>query len=286
MSKANKTSREEARGQVKLSQGDFIEIDSALLHSIQLTKLENSAQEVGVLVVSHDCDIETVVQKEPYIEVIPVEFINKLNSKNTHTRNSRILEIEVQDSITGAHQPIRILASNKRSIHKPDLWDKNFRCPYNLSADNLAELADWLSSRYRRAALPEEFGNRFRRIEDRFWKLLEHYNQSALAILFFFDEGQEKKDCAKGEPYILTISLVFKKGTAESDFDPLIENIYALFETTYNDPSSENPPEIEIRQCVAISESDITLEAYKAGIHLRSEWISYGTDPPGPVIGA
>src|ERR1035437_3004608 len=105
-----------------------------------------------------------------------------------------------------------------------------------------------------------------------------------LAILFFFDEGQEKKECAKGEPYTISIILVFQKGKTESDFDLLIEKIHALIKSNYNDQSSENGPEIELRQCLAISESDITLEIYKIGIYIRSEWISYGTDPPGPVI--
>ncbi len=71
---------------------------------------------------------------------------------------------------------------------------------------------------------------------------------------------------------------------APSDFDSLIEKIYTLFESNYTDKSTSNPPEIEMRRCLAISESDIPLEAYRAGIHLRSEWISYGSDPRGPVI--
>jgi len=41
---------------------------------------------------------------------------------------------------------------------------------------------------------------------------VQEYNHDLLAILFIFDEGQEKKECAKGEPYTLSISFVFRKG--------------------------------------------------------------------------
>ena len=105
------------------------------------------------------------------------------------------------------------------------------------------------------------------------------------AILFIFDEGQEKKECLRDEPYTLSISFVFRKGKTETDFGPLIESIYKLFESNYNGQSRRIVSEIEIRQCLAISESDITLEAYRAGVYMRSEWISYGTEPRGPVVG-
>jgi hypothetical protein len=82
----------------------------------------------------------------------------------------------------------------------------------------------------------------------------------------------------------LSISFVFRKGKTKTDLDPLTEKICALFESNYDGQSGKNAPEIEIRQCLAISESDITLEAYRAGVYMRSEWISYGTDPRGPVI--
>jgi hypothetical protein len=284
MSKTTEEPREERRGQVRLKQGDIIKITRALFPSIPSPKLEKLPQETLIIVVSHDCDIEAAAKTDSQIEIIPIELISKLNPRNTHTRNARTLDLEIQESTGARLQPIRIVASKKQSIHKKDLWDKEFTHPYILDPENLIELTDWLSSRYRRAALPEEFGARFKKIDEDFWNLVQEYNHDLLAILFIFDEGQEKKECAKDEPYTLSISFVFRKGKTKTDFDPLTDRIYELFESNYNGPSSKNAPEIEIRQCLAISESDITLEAYRAGVYMRSEWISYGTDPRGPVI--
>jgi hypothetical protein len=284
MSKTTEKPREEKRGQVQLKQGDIIKIACAVLPSIPLLSLKKSTEETLVIVASHDCDIYASAKTEPFIEIIPLELISKLNSRNMHSRNARTLEIEAQESQGNKRQPIRIIASHKRPITKTSLLDKKFSSLYILGYEDLIELADWLSSRYRRAVLPEEFGKRFKRIDEDFWKLMQDYNHDVLAILFIFDEGQEKKECAVGEPYTLSISLVYKKGKTGPDFDSLIEKIYELFESNYNDHSSEYEPEIEIRQCLAISESDITLEAYKAGVYMRSEWISYGTDPRGPII--
>jgi hypothetical protein len=284
MSKTTKSPREELRGQVRLKQGDIIEIASALLPSTPLPKLEKSRQETLVIVVSHDCDIYASAQTEPFIEVIPIELIEKLDPRMTHTKNPRTLCLEAHIRSGNTSRPIKMDAPSKASILKASIWDRNFSSPLFLDAEYLGELVDWLSARYRRAALPSEFDRRFKTVREAFWKLVQNYNHDMLAILFIFDEGQEKKECAKGEPYTISITIVFQKGKTESDFDLLIEKIYALFESNYNDQSSENAPKIEIRQCLAISESEITLEAYKAGVYIRSEWISYGTDPHGPII--
>ena len=284
MSKTTDKQRVELRGQVRLKQGDIIEIASALLPSIQLPTFEKSTQETLVIVVSHDCDIYAPTQTEPFIEVIPIELIEKLDSRMTHTKNPRTLYLEAHIRSGNTSKPIKMDAPNKVSILKTSIWDQNFSSPLYLDAEYLGELVDWLSARYRRAALPAEFDRRFKSVREAFWNLVQNYNHDMLAILFFFDEGQEKKECAKGEPYTISIILVFQKGKTESDFDLLIEKIYALFESNYNDQSSENAPKIEIRQCRAISESDITLEIYKIGIYIRSEWISHSTNPPGPVI--
>jgi hypothetical protein len=284
MCKTTEKPREERRAQVRLKQGDIIELTPALLSSAPLSKIKQSTRDLLTIVVSHDCDIEAAAKTDSQIEIIPIELISKLSPRNTHTRNARTLDLEIQESTGARPQPIRIVASQKQSIHKKDLWDKEFIHPYILAPENLIELTDWLSSRYRRAALPEEFGARFKKIDEDFWDLVQEYNHDLLAILFIFDEGQEKKECAKGEPYTLSISFVFRKGKTKTDLDPLTEKLCALFESNYDGQSGKNAPEIEIRQCLAISESDITLEAYRAGVYMRSEWISYGTDPRGPVI--
>jgi hypothetical protein len=284
MSKTTEKPREERRGQVRLKQGDIIVLAPTLLPSIPLQINEEPLQETPVIVVSHDCDIDASAQVEPFIEVIPIGLIEKLDHRMTHTKNPRTLYLEARDKSNNVSRPIRMDAPNKRSILKTSIWNRNFLHPLSIDTEYLGELADWLSARYRRAALPGEFERRFNRVREAFWKLVQNYNHDLLAILFIFDEGQERRECAKGETYTLSISLVYRTGKTESDFDLLTEKIYELFESNYNDQSSENAIGIEIRQCLVISESDITLEAYKSGVYMRSEWISYGIDPRGPII--
>ncbi len=212
MSTTTEKPREEKRGQVRLKQGDVIRIVRTLLPSSLLTKSEKATQETLIIVVSHDCDIEAAAKTDSQIEIIPIELINKLSPRNAHTRNARMLDLEIQESMGAKLQPIRIVASTKQSIYKKDLWDKQFIRPYILNPENLIELTDWLSSRYRRAALPEEFGRRFKKIEDDFWKLMEEYNHYALAILFFFDEGQERRNAPRASHTSLTSPSFIEKG--------------------------------------------------------------------------
>src|ERR1035437_717867 len=156
MSKTIEKPREESRGQVQLKQGDIIKIACALLPSISLPKLEKSTQETLVIVASHDCDIYASAQTEPFIEVIPIELIEKLDPRMTHTKNPRTLYLEAHIRSGNTSRPVKMDAPNKVSILKTSIWNQNFSSPLYLDAEYLGELVDWLSARYRRAALPAE----------------------------------------------------------------------------------------------------------------------------------
>jgi hypothetical protein len=285
--------REGSRGQVPLSQGEILEIPGDLLSPETSSFSDISKEKALVIVVSHDCDIDANAKTEPFIEVIPITRIKKADPKKTHTKNPRNLHTKVAAVSEEPEVAIDIDARKKVSILKSRLWDLEFSRPFILDAKGVKELQEWLSCRYWRAALPGIFNVRFKKAEDAFWKLVAAYNCELLSVLFFFDEGQEKKECAEDESYRLSVVLIHSEGHLATDFDTLIEDIRTLFKSTYIDPFDEtvrgieidNVPEIEILECRAISESAITLQAYRDGIAIRSAWISYEVDPPAPTVG-
>jgi len=96
MCKTTEKPREERRAQVRLKQGDIIELTPALLSSAPLSKIKQSTRDLLTIVVSHDCDIEAAAKTDSQIEIIPIELIASL-VPGTRTREMRehwILKIQ------------------------------------------------------------------------------------------------------------------------------------------------------------------------------------------------
>ncbi|HWF66644.1 MAG TPA: hypothetical protein VN670_05035 [Acidobacteriaceae bacterium] len=288
MSKKTEKPREQLRGQVPLRQGDILRIPVGVSTPQSGGGKEECHGGFWAIVASHDCDIEASSEKEPYIEIIPIEQIAKISSQYAHTRNSRLLDVELRDADLDGIRAARIDATLKRPIEKRHLWDLQLERPYLLNRRGLKEFVNWLSARYKRAALPNEFGSRFKKMEDKFWKLLEEFNDCTSAILLLFDEGQERRDCPEGEPYFISIYVVCpKEEDSDSErLEALIQKIYDLFGVGDPDAASGGASGIEVRQCLAIAEDQLVLSLYNDAIQLTSDWRSYKVEPPGPLLGS
>lgn len=277
--------RKKQRGQVRLSQGEIVELDTSLMSSNPGRGIASSSRTELAIVVSHDCDIDAAADKDPLVEFIPLQKVKKLESAKTHTKSARSLQFEAKSNEGNQTGFFEAEAPSKFSVNKALLWGRSFLRPYSIGPEQLLELVDWLSARYRRAALPSEFENRYKRVREQFWDLIRNFNHELLAVLFLFDDGQENRDCKKAEPYVLSILLIHSGTEPSTSFEPLIQKINDLFDSQYGADSHPEQAWIEIRHCTAISEFALPLAAYRRAIHHRIEWLSYESDPPGPVIG-
>ena len=277
--------RKKLRGQVPLRQGDIIELDASLVLCDSQGEIASSSPTELAIVVSHDCDIDASADKDSFVEFIPLKRVKKIDSTKTHTKSARSLQFEAKSHENNQSGLFEAEAPSKFSLRKSLLWDQSFLRPYSISSEQLLELVDWLSTRYRRAALPNEFENRYRRVREQFWGLIRSFNHELLAVLFLFDEGQEKRECKKDEPYVLSILLIHSGTEASTSFGPLTQKINDLFHSNYGADSNLEHGAIEIRNCAAISEFALPLAAYRRAVHHRLDWLSYESDPLGPVVG-
>jgi hypothetical protein len=277
MSKTTESSGTSTRERPSLRQGDIVRLEKDIFESNWPELHDHS---LFAVVISHDCDIVSV--GEPNIELIPVKLIEKLDSRKTRTKSPRTLHLEA--SADKDLSCIEVDARKKASVSKEILLRQDPVFPLSLDTVAVSELTQWLSARYLRAALPEEFDRRLGRVKSKFEKLVRDLSDGILAILFIFDDGQEKKECGPKESYVLSISLVLREGESLSDFEGMATQILELFETAYGTEQESSQPEIELRQCVAVSENSLTLRQYRSAIHFRLEWLSFDSDPPGPVI--
>jgi len=277
--------RRKQRGQVRLCQGAIVELDAGLVLSDPVGVIGSSSRAVLAIVVSHDCDIDAAADRDPLVEFIPLRRVKKLDSAKTHTKSARSLQFEARSKDGDQAGFFEAEAPSKFAVRKSLLWDQSFLPPYSFGPEQLLELRDWLSARYRRAALPNAFETRYDRARKQFWDLIRDFNLELLAVLFLFDEGQEIRECNQDEPYILSILLVHSGTEPAASFEPLIQKINDLFDSQYGADSRPAEAGIEIRHCSAISEFALPLAAYRRAIHHRIESLSYESDPPGPVIG-
>jgi hypothetical protein len=283
MSNSTEDPRRKLRGQVQLRQGQIIELDSTVLSSEMRSLPGSSRTKTVAIIASHDCDINATAEKDPYIEFLATKRIKKLDRAKTHTKNARIFQFEATASEDGSTVFLEVEAGSRFSLDKTIFWDCNPRSPYTIEAESVAEFADWLSYRYRRAALPNEFERRYRMVRDRFWQLIGDYNSELSAVLFLFREGQERKECAQSEPYTMTIFLVHPGREPAAAFDRLTESINDLFGAEYGKASLDHAG-IEIDHCMAISEHALTIAVYRRAIHHRVDWLSYDSEPAGPRL--
>ena len=277
--------RKKQRGQVRLAQGEIIELDASLALPDSLGAIESSSPTGHVIVVSHDCDIDASSDRDPLVEFIPLKEVKKLDSAKTHTKSARSLQFEARSSENQQTVFFEAVAPVKFSVRKSLLWGRSFLRTYAIGPEQLLDLVDWLSVRYRRAALPNEFEKRYKRVRKQFWDLIRNFNYDLLEVLFLFDEGQEKRDCNRDEPYVLSILLVHSGIEPSTSFELLITKITSLFVSQYGADSHLEHAGIEIRNCTAVSEYALPLAAHRRAIQHRVDWLSYESDPRGPSIG-
>jgi hypothetical protein len=277
--------RNRLRGQIRLAQGEIIKLDASLALPDSQCAIESSSRAGLVIVVSHDCDIDAAADRDPFVEFIPLKKVKKLDRAKTHTKSARSLQFEANSLEHDRTEFLEAEAPSRFSVRKSHLWGKSYLRPYLIGPEQLLELVDWLSARYRRAALPNEFEGRYKRVREQFWDLIRNFNHELLAVLFLFDEGQEKRECNKDEAYALSILLIHSGVEPTTSFEPLIEKINDLFDSQYGAESHLEHAGIEIRHCTAVSEFALPLAAYRRAIHHRVEWLSYESDPLGPIIG-
>jgi hypothetical protein len=283
MSKTTEDPRRNLRGQIQLRQGEIIELDPTIANSNLTDPAAASKHSTLAIVSSHDCDINASAEKDPCVEFLVVKKVRKLDGAKTHTKSARSLQFEAKSTEDGHAVFVEVEAPSRFNVEKPRLWGYGPKRPYTVDSDQVGEFADWLSTRYRRAALPDGFEDRYRLVRDRFWDLIKTFNHELLAVLFLFREGQERRDCPKDEPYTLTILLVHPGKEPRASFDALEKAVMNLFDSTYGETSLDHAG-IEIDHCVAISEFVLSLADYRRAIHHRVDWLSYESEPTGPRL--
>lgn len=246
---------------------------------LQLEFKENTL----VVVATHDCDLAQAPDREPHIEVIVGRRIESLDGNCTHAKSARTLHMQYEGD-----EPLlaEFVNTAKHSILKKDLLNFKPVSSVKLSPQNLAIFQQWLASRYRRSAFPDEFERRLvneTKLAEKISKAVKPHGEFITAVFFDVDEGKDIVHEKPDDSYLLDIILLHSAGSdfnlAESAAIKAKGAIEKAFREKLYNHSNGWWQWIELRYVDAISEEALTYKQSTLLKKWRLDHISLASEP-------
>lgn len=246
---------------------------------------ETSSSLKRALVITHDCDLTN--DREPEVEVMVGDVVDKLNKQFARARNVRRLHLAF-DTQSGNQQFIDLQITAKQSISKSLIAGSKPDGGWVLSDEEKRSLKQWLAARYGRPAFPNAFETHLRKnvskketVEDRLGKVLEKVSAHLVGV--FFDLGENRAaELTDGSPYDLRITVVYDASEggqpARLAAEEVVSEIRDIFQSAYGPP--EAATEIALESCEAVADLRFPLSDLRKVDQWRAEYISLRQDPP------
>lgn len=229
------------------------------------------------LVISHSCDIASVADVEPIVELLIGVIVQEddATAHNGHSIRKLHLEAEGKPAAEWVQYGIgdrRELSKNELLKYKP--WSD--RC---YTSEQRAVLRRWLAQRYARCEFPDAFIKWLREsgVGSRFEDLGKRHSAHLVGIYFDFDDDSEREN--PEDPYSLGINLVYDASNAEhavaaNQAKDRLEEMFAR-----RCKPNDQWRWIELTYCEALSEEVFNLRAARIFRRWRFEHRSLGGEP-------
>ncbi len=222
---------------------------------------QNHAQ--VAMAISHSCDIaQDDIIKEPVIEFVSCNRIEKEDGQCTFGKNPRILHLPIlynNNASTLQITPTKYFITKEKLF--PYAPDDNY--VLDISGENI--LQSWLSSRYKRHALPNSLVSRIDPIFDFLIKQGKRYTSDIVGYWMKFDPNSELNE---EEPYEVELQIVY------SIDNPSFEEIVTQMARQLVDKFSGKLKGVELRTCKATSETEFTLWDLRNNIEFKLDYLS------------
>jgi hypothetical protein len=237
-----------------------------------------------VVIISHDCDLANDdLNAEPEVEVIIGRVVSAANGNYSWGKAPRTLHLPMQRD--GTTVTVELNATSKCLVPKITLAGFEPDSGFALDDKGLAVLRNWLSARYNRAAFPDAFVRRIRntKVDETLARQLKPHG-TLISFVYFDLDGGQVRERPDGEPYELSIVLVYAPGddeeTAADAADELAQALKESCEARLIDKK-----QINIKNCIAISEDDLRVSRARVLSHWRLEHMTLRADGdhPGPI---
>lgn len=269
-------------------QGDLLTSKAAAA----LRLVSEADPERRVVIITHDCDLPH--EAEPFVEATVAEQVikdPKPDPQLSYARNPRRLHLTYKGA-NAAPLILELRHSHRHSIPKDQSVQRAAKDDsFALPVEAKRALKQWLSARYGRPASPNEFETRLRKrpgkrtVEQLIAKILEP--DAKYLIGLFFDLGDQRgAEAAEGEPYALSVSVVYDATEgghqARQSAERVAMQLRDLFEKAYGTPDSAT--EIALDACEAVADTRLTLADLRRVDQWRLEYISLQGDDHGSFL--
>jgi hypothetical protein len=242
-------------------------------------------EERRVIVITHDCDLPH--GSELCVEVIVAEMVVKEDPQLSYAKNPRRLHL-AYEGINTAPLILELRHGDRHSVPKADFAERAVKDhSLALPVDAKRVLKQWLAARYGRPAFPNEFEKRLRKgkVERKIAKILEP--DAKYLVGLFFDLGEQRgTEAVEGEPYALSVSVVYDANEGGADARRAAERVAMqlreLFENTYGKPDVAT--EIALDACEAVADTYLTLADLRRVDQWRLEYISLRDGEQGDFL--
>ncbi len=231
-----------------------------------------------VMVISHDCDLaNNNLDQEPYVEVIVGRRLDKGDGNYYWSKSPRTLHIDAEHN--GSQVVIELLATKRDFIKKVDLAPFSPDGSWVVPSESCSALGVWLAARYKRSAFPDEFVRLLSRnkLDSRLVSLLKDDGHHVSSVYFSLDETNESGN-GDEVSYDLAIVLAFLPGddpeAMQERMDDLAARITSEFENKLFDTDAESWKGICLKDCMAVSEDDMTLSEARRFQSWRLDYLS------------
>ena len=268
-------------------QGDLLTQEAAA----KLTTLNGAVGEKHrVVVITHDCDLPS--DNETAVEVIVADVVTGANPQFSYAKNPRKLHLGYE--IAGGQSiVVELRHAERRVIPKSEFEQLAARDgDASLPVDAKRALKQWLAARYGRPAFPNAFEDRLRKsvgkkntVERQIGKILEPEAKHLVGL--FFDLGEQRSaEVPAGEPYALSISVVYdaNEGStqARESAEKVASQLRELFEKAFGKPDAAT--EIALDASEAVADTKISLADLRRVDQWRLEYISLGDGDQGDFL--
>ncbi|HEM8018362.1 hypothetical protein C3369_20445 [Escherichia sp. ESNIH1] len=257
--------------------------------AVSLGILTEEQTGVKVVVISHDCDLQS--SSEPKVEFI-VGPLTTGAGNYARAKHPRILHLHFERALDANQTAIELKHDRKLQIDKEYFTCTECDLAFVISSEEKQGLKQWLAARYGRPAFPDVFESRLRafdakkfRFEKELAKIISRHSDNLIGV--FFDLGEDRfNDLEEGVPYELNIHLVYDAigggPDAREEAEQAALEIQALFTTYHGDPAESEL--IALMACNAVPDIEFSLYALRRMDQWRVEYISLQGDDVGEYI--
>lgn len=240
-------------------------------------------QATVVVVISHDCDLaEQSLDKEPYVELMIGKVVPKADGGKRFGKALRFLHVDY--SKDGSDVVVELLAAQKIIVSRAAWFKENEPDQaWVVKQGEIRKLRSWLATRYDRSAFSNSFVDRLnsKGVPTAIETLLK--DAGFISHVFFDVDSGIEVELVSGQTHSLRIFLAFVPGENPDDTEDAAESVAEKVEKIFTeafsctDQQSQRTQwtDIQLLDCVAVSEDDFSLSNARRLSEWRFEYLSY-----------